>query len=51
MGKDSSIRRQEYEALIEAVRAALTEGENSGPAEPFDFEQFLTKKREKYGAR
>ena len=33
---------EEHEAKVEALRQALIEGENSGPAEPFDFEEFMT---------
>jgi antitoxin ParD1/3/4 len=33
------------EAQLAALRAALIEGENSGPAEPFDFEEFIAKAR------
>ncbi len=32
---------EEEEASLEALRAALIEGENSGPAEPFDFDEFI----------
>lgn len=38
---------EEHEARLEAIRGKLTEAENSGPAEPFDFEQFLKEVREK----
>jgi hypothetical protein len=30
---------------LSALRAALTEGENSGPPEPFDVERFLLERR------
>jgi antitoxin ParD1/3/4 len=33
------------EAELAALRAALIEGENSGPSTPFDFE-FIARKRE-----
>jgi antitoxin ParD1/3/4 len=33
------------DAHLEALRAALVEGEQSGPAEPFDFDRFLAAKR------
>lgn len=33
---------QESEIRIEALRAAIREGEESGPAEPFDFQQFIS---------
>jgi antitoxin ParD1/3/4 len=32
---------EEDEAKLEALRAALIEGEESGPAEPFDFDEFI----------
>ena len=39
---------EEQEAKLEALRAALIEGELSGPATPFDFDEFLQKKREAF---
>jgi antitoxin ParD1/3/4 len=36
---------EEQEAKLEALRAALIEGEQSGPGEPFDFEQFIDERR------
>ena len=36
---------EEHEAKLEALRAALIEGEESGPAEPFDNEAFLKEMR------
>jgi len=36
---------EEQEAKLEALRTALIEGEQSGPASPFDFEAFLERKR------
>jgi antitoxin ParD1/3/4 len=36
---------EEHEARLEALRAALIEGEQSGPAEPFDFDALLTEMR------
>ena len=33
------------ETQLAALRAALIEGENSGPSEPFDFEEFIVKAR------
>ena len=36
---------EEHEAKVEALRAALIEGEMSGPATPFDFDAFLKRKR------
>jgi antitoxin ParD1/3/4 len=35
---------EEEEAKLAALRAALIEGENSGPSTPFDFEEFLARK-------
>jgi antitoxin ParD1/3/4 len=37
---------EEREAKLTALRAALIEGENSGPSTPFDFEVFIARKRE-----
>ena len=36
---------EEREAKLEALRAALLEGERSGASTPFDFEAFLEEKR------
>ena len=36
---------EEYEMKVEALREALIEGEESGPAVPFDFEAFVDRKR------
>jgi antitoxin ParD1/3/4 len=36
---------EEQEAKLEALRAALIEGEQSGPSTPFDFEAFIARKR------
>lgn len=36
---------EEREAQLDALRAALVEGEASGPLEPFDFEAFIEAKR------
>lgn len=32
------------DAKLATLRAALVEGENSGPAKPFDFEAFIARK-------
>ena len=34
------------EAELDALRAALIEGEDSGPSRPFDFDDFIARKRE-----
>lgn len=39
---------EEHEAKLEALRAALIEGEESGPATAFDFEEFLSRKHEEH---
>jgi antitoxin ParD1/3/4 len=36
---------EEREARIGALRAALIEGEKSGPSRPFDFDAFIARKR------
>ena len=36
---------EEQETKLAALRAALAEGEASGPATPFDFEVFIDRKR------
>ena len=36
---------EEQEAQLAVLRAALVEGENSGPSTPFDFEAFIMRKR------
>jgi antitoxin ParD1/3/4 len=35
----------EQEGKIEALRAALISGEQSGPSRPFDFDAFIDRKR------
>jgi len=42
---------EEREAKIRAIREALKEGEESGPAEPFDVEEFLAERRREWLAR
>jgi antitoxin ParD1/3/4 len=37
---------EEHESRLAALRAALLEGEASGPATPFDFDRFLKGKRQ-----
>jgi antitoxin ParD1/3/4 len=36
---------EEQEIKLAALRAALIEGEQSGPSTPFDFEAFIARKR------
>jgi antitoxin ParD1/3/4 len=36
---------EEQEARLSALRAALIDGENSGPATPFDFDAFIARRR------
>ncbi len=36
---------EEQEAKLAALRAALIDGERSGPSTPFDFETFIARKR------
>jgi antitoxin ParD1/3/4 len=36
---------EEREANLAALRAALIEGEESGPSTPFDFEEYIARKR------
>lgn len=37
---------EEQEAKLAALRNALSEGEQSGPSTPFDFEAFIARKRQ-----
>ena len=39
---------EEREAKLEALRAALIEGEESGEPQPFDFDTFLVEKRRQF---
>jgi antitoxin ParD1/3/4 len=38
-------REAKLEALLEALRGALVEGEQSGPSEAFDFDDFIEARR------
>jgi antitoxin ParD1/3/4 len=42
---------EEREAHLAALRAALIEGETSGPSQPFDFDAFVEDKRSAAKAR
>lgn len=42
---------EEREAQLASLRAALVEGEESGPSTPFDFDQFIASKRSNSPAR
>jgi antitoxin ParD1/3/4 len=42
---------EEQEAKLEALRAALIEGEQSGLATPFDIEEFLAEMRREHTSR
>ena len=42
---------EEHEAKLESLRAALIEGENSGPSEPFDSEAFLREMKERHAPK
>jgi len=37
---------EEHEVRLEALRAALIEGEQSGTSEPFDLDRFVEEKRQ-----
>jgi len=38
---------EERETKLDALRAALIEGEESGPPTPFDFEAFIERKKQR----
>ena len=42
---------EEHEARLHALQTALIEGENSGPAEPFDGDAFLKEMRDRYARK
>ncbi len=39
------VELEDHEPKVEALREALIEGEQSGPATPFDFDAFVTRKK------
>jgi antitoxin ParD1/3/4 len=48
MRKNASLELRllkEQQARLSALRAALVEGENSGPSTTFDFDRFIARKR------
>ncbi|WP_083542045.1 type II toxin-antitoxin system ParD family antitoxin [Kribbia dieselivorans] len=45
MAESTSIHPDTPETPMATLRAALSEGEISGPAEPFDFDAFIASKR------
>lgn len=47
--RDLIRREQERSAGLESVRQALIEGEQSGRAEPFDFQAFRAQKMAQHG--
>lgn len=46
--RDALRRAEKRDMRIEALEQAIKEGIESGPAEPFDFDEFLTEMRENY---
>lgn len=47
--RDLIRREQERTAQLDAIRAALIEGENSGTPEPFDVQAFKTRMMRSHG--
>ncbi len=45
--RDALRRAREWDARIERLRQLIREGEESGPAQPFDLNQFLTEMHER----
>jgi antitoxin ParD1/3/4 len=43
--------KESEEAAIDAIRAAIEEGEASGEPQPFDFDEFIEKKRARRGVK
>lgn len=40
---------EEHELHVERLRAAIIEGEESGPSQPFDFDEFIARKHRERG--
>lgn len=49
--RDLIRKDQERQRVFEALQAAINEGIESGPAEPFDVEAFKRRMRENHGSR
>lgn len=41
----------EYQRKVEALRAAIDEGERSGPPEPFDIDAFIAERRAEHARK
>ncbi len=42
---------EECQRKLEVLRAALIEGERSGPSKPFDFDAFIAKRRAEHARK
>ena len=42
---------EEYQRKLEALRAAIIEGELSGPSQPFDFDAFIAERRAEHARK
>ena len=40
---------EEHELQVERLRAAIIDGEESGPSQPFDFDEFIARKHRERG--
>jgi len=45
--RDALRRAEEYDARIAHFRTLIREGEDSGPPQPFDFDEFLLEMRDR----
>jgi Arc/MetJ-type ribon-helix-helix transcriptional regulator len=50
-GRESYMPKSTPEKALEALRAALMEGESSGISTPFDFDAFIKRKRQEGNER